>query len=195
VANDTLISNDPKFVNDETAYKYLAVWNWGNFQKHMKKTKGARRPYVMDACSKDTDPDYSRLTYVQRYVLDACRRLVGLHGKNLSNNSRVIANQLASLSQDKRNLIRTVSELVDCRLLILTNESDPFSPKTNRTEGNIKEVEGNEDVVEEPMENEEQPNEKCTHERVVRGVCLNCGETAPGEAITTVSKAFEIEED
>jgi hypothetical protein len=115
-------------------FKYLAVRNWGKYQERIGKNGSARRPFVKDAASKDSDPDYSKLSCLQRYVLDGCRRLIGLHGQNLQNDGTWIARALCVAYRERSHVAHAVNRLVTDGLLILTNQRDPFSNELNKTE-------------------------------------------------------------
>jgi hypothetical protein len=112
---------------EKEQFKYLAVRNWAKYQGRMKFTKGAKRDKIWMASHLDTDPDYSQLTCLQRYVLDGLRRLTALHGHNPHNDPTTVCRQLAVLPQERHNVARVIPQLVHRGLLILTNDKDPFS--------------------------------------------------------------------
>ena len=80
---------------DETQseFMYIAVWNWGKYQGHMKSGR-TKRPKIMVDCSLDSHPDFSPLSPTERYTLEGCRRLIGLHGQNMPNDPTWICRAL-----------------------------------------------------------------------------------------------------
>jgi hypothetical protein len=128
--------HDPELVNREDVFQRIAVRNWGAFQKEFK-TKG--RPYVMDACGKDSDPDYAPLTMIQRYVLAGTRRQIGLHGQNVANSSELLGRALAIRGQERHNVLAAMRELTRRGFYLLTNEVDPFSKELNKQINNKSE--------------------------------------------------------
>ena len=116
-------------------FKYIAVYNWGKYQERMKNGS-IKRPFVRDAVHKDSDGDYSQLTCLQRYVLDGCRRLIGLHGRNLNNDPVWIGRALCVDPLERKYVSRAIHLLTIRGLVLLTNERDPFSKSLNGMERN-----------------------------------------------------------
>lgn len=127
------VANNEEFVNDQTKFKYIAVYNWGKYQERIKGMD-VRRPFIRDAVSKDSDPDYMKLSCLQRYVLDGCRRLVALHGHNLPNDPTWVSRALCVAYRERSHVAHAVNRLVTDGLLLLTNQRDPFSKELNRSE-------------------------------------------------------------
>jgi hypothetical protein len=117
----------------ESEFKYIAVYNWGNYQERIKGM-GVRRPFIRDSVTKDSDPDYSQLSPTERYTLDGCRRLIGLHGRNLPNDPTWICRALVVGSSHRGHVGVAVRSLIGRGLLLLTNQRDPFATELNRTE-------------------------------------------------------------
>ena len=122
--------------------KYIAVKNWGKYQERMKNGS-VKRPFVRDAAHKDSDPDYSKLTAYQRYVLDGLRRLVAVHGRNPHNDPTWVARALCMLPRDHAHIAHAIRTLYAHHFLILTNERDPFSKNLNGMRINGMEMNGN----------------------------------------------------
>jgi hypothetical protein len=114
-------------VGDEEQFKYLGIHGYDTFQADQKGVlRDGTSLWIKDACRKESDADYSRLTVFQRYVLDAMRRLRGLHGKNPANNLPYICRALAVLAPDKPHIRAALGLLVVRGLLVLTNEPVHF---------------------------------------------------------------------
>ena len=125
--------HDPELVNHPEVFNYIAVRNWGTFQK-VFKTK--TRPYIMDACCKDSDSDYCQLTLVQRQILDGTRRQIGLHGQNIANSSEVLGRSLAVRGQERHNVLAAMRQLTKRGFYILSNEASPFTKEVNKEVSN-----------------------------------------------------------
>ena len=116
--------------------KYLTIRNWDKFQsttdKHGKSMEGRGRPYIRDYCDKETDSLYASLTLVQRYMIDACRRLRGKHGRNLQNDPMWIMRQLDVDPAERSHGVKAVHALIKCGFLIPTNQQldIPQQPET-----------------------------------------------------------------
>ena len=117
-------------------FKYLGVRNWGKYQERIGKSGDARRPFIRDAVSKDSDPDYSQLSPTERYTLDGCRRLIGLHGQNLPNDPTWVCRALVVGGSHRGHVGVAVRSLIGRGLLLLTNHKDPFSQELNETKRN-----------------------------------------------------------
>ena len=101
--------------------EYLAVKNWDRYQPGRI---GKSSPWVKDYTSKDSDPDYSKLTIPQRYVLDGICRLTGREGKRIPNDPLWVGRALCTLPQERHNIGRTIAELVRRGFLIVCNQCD-----------------------------------------------------------------------
>ena len=107
-------------------FKYLAIRNW---EKYQATRDGQPSSWIKDYTDKDNDPEYSQLTALLRYTYDACRRLRGRFGRNLTNDPQWICRAIAALPQERHNIARAVSQLVHRGLLIPTNQQ-VNSPET-----------------------------------------------------------------
>lgn len=107
--------------------KFITVRNWAKYQGKIGNKGDARRPYIKTSTSLDSDPDFSRLTMIQRYVLEACRRLIGLHGQNLPNDPMILVRNMSVRPEERHSATRAIGKLVESGLLLLTNDKDPFS--------------------------------------------------------------------
>lgn len=115
-------SHDPEFVGREDVFKYLAVHGYEKFQMDKEgRLADGTRPWIKDATRKDSDPDYQRLTMLQRETLSGLRRLTGLHGKWPSNNPTVVARGLCTLPKERTSVSRAIRKLVVSGLVALSN--------------------------------------------------------------------------
>jgi hypothetical protein len=116
--------------------KYLAIRNWAKFQartdKHGRSMDGRCRPYIRDYTDKECDSDYAALSFMTRYLLDACRRLRGKYGRNLRNDPMWILRQLDAPSTDRGRGVHGIETLVRRGFLIPTNQEfdSEQKPKT-----------------------------------------------------------------
>lgn len=101
-------------------FKYLAVKNWERYQP--KDTKNL--PWIRDYKDKDWDADFSQLTVMQRYMLDAICRLRGRHGRNLPNDPLWIVRATSVLPRERHNATAAIQQLVNSGFLSITNEQD-----------------------------------------------------------------------
>lgn len=126
-------------VGDQTKFKYIGIHGYDKFQVD---AKGERRDgtsiWIKDACRKDSDADYAMLTCFQRYVLDAMRRLRGLHGKNPPNNISYLCRALSVLAPDRPHMRSAIGLLVARSLLVLTNEPLHFEDRKDRDDKSSK---------------------------------------------------------
>jgi hypothetical protein len=120
-------------------FKYIAVRNWAKYQGRLKSL-GTQRPRIMMAAHIDSDPDYSKLTFFQRYVLDALRRLTALHGHNPYNDPTWVARATLAGRKDAPHVPHAIRTLTARGFLVLTNEGDPFSLSLR----SVSEVKGSE---------------------------------------------------
>jgi hypothetical protein len=99
-------------------FKYLAVKNWKRFQP--KNTQNL--PWIRDYKERDFDDKYSKLTCMQRYMMDACCRLRGRRDSNLPNDPQWICSATAVLPRERHNATTAIQQLVRSGLLLLTNQ-------------------------------------------------------------------------
>jgi hypothetical protein len=97
---------------------FLAIKNWSVYW--CRDRNG--RPYILDDSDKDGDPDYSRLTMLQRYVLDALYRLRGRRGKNFRNDPVWLVKALFVLPRERRHLPQAIQKLIALGHLLPTDQ-------------------------------------------------------------------------
>ena len=116
--------NNSEFIGDRDKFKYLAIHGYERWQvdKDGKLRDGMSSEWIKDYCRKDSDPDYMKLTMVQRYVLDGMRRLTGLHGKWCPNDAMWVARALCAAPVERKYVTYAVTVLVLCGLVTLSNE-------------------------------------------------------------------------
>jgi hypothetical protein len=106
--------------------KYLAIRNWAKFQsttdKQGKSLEGRRRTYILDFTDKESDSLYADLTIVQRYMIDACRRIRGRLGHNIPNDAMWVVRQLDIPFKERAKAAKAVSRLIEVGFLIPTGE-------------------------------------------------------------------------
>jgi len=103
-------------------FKYLAIKNWRKYQGPTLKHANARRPWVKDWLDKDADPDYSKLTCLQRYVLDGCRRLRGRFENNLPNDPVWVSRALSVDVRERHCIPSAIHRLIAFGFLLPTNQ-------------------------------------------------------------------------
>lgn len=115
--------HNPEFVGNEEKFKYLAIHGYEKFQadKHGRLADGSRL-WIKDACRKDGDREYSKLTVMQRYTLDGLRRLTGLHGKWPNNDPGWVVRGLCVGRKESGGCAKAVRALVKLGLVSLSNE-------------------------------------------------------------------------
>lgn len=86
------------------------------------KDEGVGRPWVKDYVDKEADREYLRLSPLQRYTLDGCRRLRGRFGRNLPNDGTWVARALQVGGQHATNVAQAVTLLTTKGFLLLTNQ-------------------------------------------------------------------------
>jgi hypothetical protein len=111
-------------------FAYLAIKNW---DKHQKLQSDKPAIYIQDYTDKDGHPDYSQLTFLQRYVLDGCQRLRGRFGCNLPNDVLWVGRALAALPQERHNLSAALRELVGRGFLIPCNEKISLQSRVEKS--------------------------------------------------------------
>jgi hypothetical protein len=115
--------NNPEFVGNQSKFKYLAIHGYEKFQRDKNGSLGdGSRLWIKDACRKDSDADYMKLTISERYTLDGIRRLTGLHGKWCPNDPMWVARGLCVASDQRKYVVRAVGVLVVKGLVDLSNE-------------------------------------------------------------------------
>jgi hypothetical protein len=119
-------------------YKYLAIKNWKKYQPQLT---GKPAHYFRMYSGRDQDPDYSKLTFYQRYLADAILRLRARFGHNLRNDAVWIASAVCALGVDRHSIRRALGVLVASGFLLLTNQEDDFEKvpiEENIIEENIR---------------------------------------------------------
>ena len=105
-------------MSTEQEYKYIGIYGYDKCQRD--KQGGVREgtaTWIKDYCRKDSDADYSRLSGLQRYILDGLRRLRGLHGKWPVNDPVMLCRQLCLINSDRPHLRRALRVLLQADLL------------------------------------------------------------------------------
>jgi hypothetical protein len=120
--------------------KYIGVRNWAKYQGRIGKKGEVRRDWIKTSTSLDSDANFSDLSPTERYILEGCRRLIGLHGQNPPNDRLTILRQLSVKGLHKVSASVAIGKLLGCGLLFLTNHKDPFSDLRNGTELNNTET-------------------------------------------------------
>ena len=98
--------------------EFLLIKNW---QKYQSGRDGKRSEWIKDYTSKDSDPDYSKLTILQRYILDGICRLTGREGKPIPNDPLWVCRALCTLPQERHNIPAAMQQLVKSGFLVLCN--------------------------------------------------------------------------
>jgi hypothetical protein len=98
--------------------KYLAIKNWHKYQPDIIE----HPQWIRDWVNKELDSEYSRLTYCQRYVLDALCRLRGRIGRNIPNDSRYIVHALSTQRPDLVRAASVLRRLHEAGFLLLTDQ-------------------------------------------------------------------------
>lgn len=110
-------------------FKFLAIKNWHKYQGGRMKNRGdeKRTSWIKDYIEKEADPEYSKLSFFQRYVLDGCCRLRGRLGRNLPNDPSYIARALYAAPSDRSHLGHAIATLTSRGFLLLSNEQLNFT--------------------------------------------------------------------
>jgi len=120
--------NNSEFVGNQEKFRYLAIHGYEKFQKDKYgKLPDGSRQWIKDACRKDSDPDYVKLSISERYTLDAMRRLTGLHGKWCPNDPMWVARGTCVGNKERRYVTRAVLMLVRKGVVTLSNEPLRFA--------------------------------------------------------------------
>ena len=101
----------------EKTSEYLAIKNWEKYQVAKDNW-----PWIKDWVDKDSDPDYSQLTMIQRYLLDGCCRLRQRMGQNLRNDPVYLLRALCVLPVERRYSSCAIAVLMLRGFLIPTNQ-------------------------------------------------------------------------
>jgi hypothetical protein len=116
--------------------EYIEIKNWKKYQADANgQLREGSSPWIKDWVNKEADYEYSKLTYYQRYLYDALRRLRGRFGKNPPNDSGWIARATLTLPRDHSHIAEAIRTLTELRLVRIVDT--PFSdvpPKGNTTE-------------------------------------------------------------
>lgn len=106
---------------------YLAIKNWAQYQCVDRKGRCIRL-YVKDYCGKDMDDhEYAGLTFLQRYIWDACCRLRGRIGRNLFNDPVWISRAIGAIPKERHYVPAAISKLISCGFLVPTNQEVSLS--------------------------------------------------------------------
>jgi len=99
--------------------EFLAIKNWDKRQPG----RNGKSEWIKDYADKDWHPDYEKLSFFQRQVLDGCRRLRARLGENIPNDPNYIARSLHAIRTDRPHVHHAISALIEQGLLIPTGES------------------------------------------------------------------------
>lgn len=121
----------------------LAIKNWAMYQSTTKRNAA----WVKDYTLKDVDEGYSDLTMVERYILDACCRLRGRQGRDITADPLALCRALAIKAQDRHNATKAIRKLIERGWLIPTNEQVKVNKVPSEKEREVeKEIEKEEDA-------------------------------------------------
>jgi hypothetical protein len=105
---------------------FIHIKNFEKFQASKNGKMEGPVQWIKDATSKEADYQYSKLTCVQRYLLDALRRLRGATGKDTPLDPAFIARKLDLLPTDRKKLPKALARLATDGLIIMVDEqSEP----------------------------------------------------------------------
>jgi hypothetical protein len=113
--------------------EFLAIKNWETHQCKDRKGRNIRL-YIKDYCEQDGELRYSRLTALQRYVLDAIRRLRGRLGRNPENDATWIARAAQMLPRDRTHVAQAIHRLCIDGFLAVTNQELSLSDSDSDTD-------------------------------------------------------------
>jgi hypothetical protein len=115
----------PRVAMTQEEPRFLSIKNWNKYQRNKAgnvTASGESARYIKMWTDRDSDPDYSRLTGFQRYVLDGCCRLRGRFGKNLPNDTIWVSRALCILSVERHCVPRTIAVLLERGFLVQANQ-------------------------------------------------------------------------
>src|SRR5437868_15071957 len=84
---------------DNTGNQYLAIKDWHKLQPRL--VEGRPQTWLRDYADLDNEPEYSKLTTSQRYLLDGCKRLRARYGRNLNNDHTWIIRALSVIPTER----------------------------------------------------------------------------------------------
>jgi hypothetical protein len=154
----------------QTPSQFLAIKNWEKYQ--YKLSKGKNRPWIRDYTDQDNDPTIQNLTCLQRFMLQACRRLCGRFGGNLVNDPTWIVRASSVLPSERAHAVLALRTLIGRGFLIPTNQQHSFS-QLNRGEESTGERE--ESTGEEAQSGGLFQNEPIPINQTIIGLPLNDG--------------------
>lgn len=107
---------------DDKGFKFLAIKNWEKYQVKDRNKRDIRL-YVKDYCGQDIDdPEYSKLTQAQRYLVNGCRRIRGRSGRNLRNDPAWVALALGVIPKERSSVPGNLHALIEQGFLLLTHD-------------------------------------------------------------------------
>ena len=165
--------------------EYLRVKNWEKFQRNRQgrvEADGKSVSWIKMYTDRDGDPEYSLLTYFQRYLLDGCCRLRGRFGKNIPNDPKYVARALCTLPVERHCIAQALRVLVSSGFLILTNQQIDLyeSPR------------GDKSREEEKREEKEGGSAQKAAPRPSAGTPEKSGSTAADEVLAFAGSHFKI---
>jgi hypothetical protein len=113
-------------------FTHLEIKNWDRYQPKDSKNL----PWIRDYKDKEFDPDYHKLTIMQRYMLDACCRLRGRYGRVLPNDPQWLLCATAVPPRERHNATTAIQQLINRGFLLLTNEQ--VNPLVEVRKGEIR---------------------------------------------------------
>lgn len=145
--------------------KFLAIKNWERYQFTLKNGK-INSKWICDYTDQDSEPGIDKLTCLQRYMLQVCRRLRGRFGRNLDADLTWVLRAGNIPSTERARASDALRTLIERGFLILTNEELTFSiredikPKDRRGE----------DITPRRDDDKFQPTDECDKliEQIVR---------------------------
>jgi hypothetical protein len=116
-------------------YKYLAIKNWKKYQAGTDRKGRQIKAWVKDYAGKDIDdPEYSKLTALQRYVWDGCCRLRARTGRQLFNDPVWVSRALGVIPKECHYIPGVILKLTSCGFLIPTNQEFDASQSETQPE-------------------------------------------------------------
>ena len=116
-----------------TTSKYLAIKNWEHYQ-----SESNNMIWIKDYVNKEHDPEFGKLTMFQRGLFEGLCRYRARMNRNITNDLLHIFLALSVNSVDRNNVPTALQLLVNCGLLIPSNEEDKFTEERREEENKSK---------------------------------------------------------
>jgi hypothetical protein len=121
--------------------EYIAIKNWRKYQADAQgKLREGPCAWIKDWVGKEDDYEYTKLTFFQRYVYDALRRVRGKLGHNPHNDPTYIARATHALPRDHAHIAHAIRTLHAQGLISLVESKDSLfdnSKEKSREEKNV----------------------------------------------------------